>query len=278
MTERKPKDDVASLQSQLRRLDDLAAKGLMRPEEAEEARKALRKRLLQAVIPDEAAPRVPWRVRLWAVVAMVGLVAALSAYLLSGNAGLRRQSLEAIDAAKAARARREAAQSRAFALLRAEKARAGSTGAVPESTTGAAGGSASAASGGAAEASATTTASDAAPAALLSGRVELAPALRGATQPSDSVFILVRLPADPGGLPLAALRRTVADLPLTFTVRAPELVGDERRFLQAQQVIVTARVSKSGSGRPQPGDLAGTTLPVAPWSGGVVVVIDRALP
>lgn len=258
MTQRKTDDDVASLQAQLRRIDDFVAKGLMRAEEAEEARRSLRKRLLEAVVPDAPAPRLPWRVRFWAVLAMAALVAALGAYLLSGQAGLRRQSLEAIDAAKAARARREAAQSEAFARLRAEKAQA---------------------AGMASEASTPRPAQGPATVApLLAGRVELSPSLRARARPADAVFVLVRLPDDPQGLPLAALRRTVADLPFDFTIREAELVGDERRFLQASQVVVTARVSKSGGGHPEPGDLDGAAAPVAPWSRGVVVRIDHALP
>jgi len=255
MTERKTKDDIASLQAQLRRVDDFVAKGLMRAEEAEEARTSLRKRLLEAVVPDAPVPRLPWRVRLWALLAMAVLVAALGAYLLSGQAGLRRESLQAIDAAKAARAQREVAQGEAFARLRAEKAQAAGMASTARST-----------------------ASPAAVAPLLAGRVELSPSLLGRMRSTDAVFVLVRLPDDPQGLPLAALRRTVADLPFDFTVREAELVGDENRFLQAREVVVTARVSKSGGGHPESGDLDGATAPVAPWSHGVVVRIDHAVP
>jgi len=42
-------------------------------------------------------------------------------------------------------------------------------------------------------------------------------------------------------------------------------------------VVITARVSKSGSATPQPGDLQGASKPVANDASGVRVVIDTAV-
>ena len=44
------------------------------------------------------------------------------------------------------------------------------------------------------------------------------------------------------------------------------------------RVVVGARVSKSGSATPQPGDLQGASAPVANDAGEVRVVIDRVVP
>ena len=46
---------------------------------------------------------------------------------------------------------------------------------------------------------------------------------------------------------------------------------------KAKQIVVEARVSKSGNATPQPGDLAGTSAPVAPGARNVRVTIDRVV-
>ena len=44
------------------------------------------------------------------------------------------------------------------------------------------------------------------------------------------------------------------------------------------RVVVGARISKSGSATPQPGDLEGSTGAVEPGAKGVKLVIDRRTP
>jgi cytochrome c-type biogenesis protein CcmI len=260
-----PANEVESLKAQLRRIEDLASKGLLRAEEAEEARTALRKRLLEALMPAEPAPRIPWRARLWALVAMIVLVGSIAAYLMSGHAGLRRLSEELLDAGKASVAQRAAAREETFERLRASKAAAAASEvALPAS-----------AGGGAASAPA-PAASGAAP--LLDGHVALAPALATRVAREDALFIVVHLPEDPTGLPLAALRRQAADLPLDFAIEPRDLVGDPARFAQARSVVVSARVSKSGAGQPRPGDLTGEAVAVAPHARGVAIVVDHVVP
>jgi len=253
-----PKNEVESLKAQLRQIEDLASKGLLRAEEAEEARTALRKRLLEALMPAEPAPRIPWRARLWALAAMAVLVGGIAAYLMSGHAGLRRLSEELLDAGKAKVASREAAREENFERLRATKAAA-------------AGASAAAAASGSGSGAA-------AGASLLAGRVTLDPALASRVAPEDALFIVVRLPEDPTGLPLAAIRRQAGDLPLDFRIVAEDLVGAPERLEQAPRVIVTARVSKSGAGQPRAGDLTGEAPAVAPHASGVAIVVDRVVP
>jgi len=260
---RRSSEDVAALQASLRRVDDLASKGLLREEEAEEQRRALRRRVLQAVVPDEPAPRLTSRARLWALAAMLALVAALSAYVISGRAGLRRQSLEILDAARGTAAQRAAArQQRAGGGLPVAP---DERGVFPDEVAPSAAGPA--ASG-----------ADAVVAPLLTGRVSLAPGLAARAAPDDAVFIVVRLAGDPAGLPLAAIRHRVADLPVDFAVREREVVGAAQRFMQAAHVVASARVSKTGTGHPEPGDLEGAAAPVAPWTTGVDIVIDHVLP
>jgi len=85
----------------------------------------------------------------------------------------------------------------------------------------------------------------------------------------------VRTPDDPTGLPLAQIRVEVSNLPFAFDIGAKEMIGSPDRFLHADKVIVSARVSRSGSGRVKPGDLVGQSQVVAPWANDVRFVIDK---
>jgi len=102
--------EADSLQAKLRLVDDYERKGLLRAEEAAAQRAALQKRLLQAVLPDTPAPRVPMRVRLRAIGAMAIVVGGVAAYLLTEYAGMNRRAIEMLEAGKAARASDAAAR------------------------------------------------------------------------------------------------------------------------------------------------------------------------
>jgi len=264
---------VAALQAKLRQIDDYQSKGLLRAEEAEPQRAALRRQLMEAVIPNVPAPRLPMRTRAWALAAMLVLVGAVTAYLLSGHAGLRARSevlLEQgrIAAAEDAQMRRE----RLERIRRGESLAPDRYGRFAASSSAPGAAPASAAVVGSAAASA--AAADAI-APLLSGRITLAPKFEGRVASDDTVFVTVRTPDDPTGLPLAQIRVEVSNLPFDFNVGAREMIGSPERFLHADKVIVSARVSRSGSGRAMPGDLVGQSAAVAPWANDVHFVIDK---
>jgi len=259
---------VAALQAKLRQVDDYQSKGLLRAEEADAQRTALRRQLMEAVIPDVPAPRLPMRARAWALAAMLVLVGAVTAYLLSGHAGLRRRSETLLEqgriaAAEDARMRRE----------RLERIRRGESLAPDKFGVFAPSPSASVPAASATARNASTTADAIAP--LLSGRVTLAPKFEGRVASDDTVFVTVRTPDDPSGLPLAQIRVEVSNLPFDFNVGTREMIGSPDRFLHADKVIVSARISRSGSGRVKAGDLVGQSGAVAPWSSDVRFAIDQ---
>jgi len=265
---------VEAIQAKLRQIDDYQRKGLLRAEEAEAQRTAQMKRLMRLVVPDTPAPRIPLRVHLWSVVAMLAVVSGVTAYLLSGHAGLRARSELILDqgrivAAQDAVARKE----RLERIRRGESLAPDAYGRFP-----AASGAASAATAGSA-ASAATRASAAAEAVapLLSGRVTLDPKLAGLVASDDTVFVTVRTPDDPDGLPLAQIRVEVSNLPFAFDVGTREMIGSPDRFMHADKVVVTALVSRSGRGKARPGDLTGRSAIVAPWSNDVRFTIDTVV-
>jgi cytochrome c-type biogenesis protein CcmH len=114
----------------------------------------------------------------------------------------------------------------------------------------------------------------AAPGPGITGTVRLSAALRAQAAPGDVVFIFARA-ASGGGMPLAILQKRVADLPATFTLDDTLAMSPAARLSSAPQVVVVARVSKSGQATPQAGDLEGTSSPVAPGARDLVVEISN---
>jgi hypothetical protein len=273
-----------AIQAKLRQIDDYQSKGLLRADEAEAQRAALMKRLMQLLVPDTPAPPIPWRVRLWGAVAMLLLVGGFSLYLISGHAGLRARSELILAQGKVA-----AAQDAALRRERIERIRRGESLAPDQfgrfapasaAASAAAAGSVATSNVAAATTSAARPASGApadAVAPLLSGRIVLDPKFESQVASDDALFVVVRLPSDPTGLPLAQIRVEVSNLPFDFDIGAKELIGTPERFMHAQDVVVTARISRSGSGRARPGDLVGTSAIVAPWANDVKFTIDQVV-
>jgi cytochrome c-type biogenesis protein CcmH len=108
--------------------------------------------------------------------------------------------------------------------------------------------------------------------------VQLDAALAAQTSPGDTVFVFARASAGPP-MPLAVQRFTVADLPVSVTLDDTMAMNPAMRLSTFPQVIVGARVSKSGQAMPQPGDLEGLVGPVdSVASAPVSVTIDQVRP
>lgn len=108
--------------------------------------------------------------------------------------------------------------------------------------------------------------------ASVSGTVTLAPALARQASPDDTVFIFARA-AQGSRMPLAILRKQVRDLPYRFTLDDSLAMSPAAKLSGAREVIVEARVSKSGEARAQPGDLSGQIGPVRPGASALALEI-----
>jgi cytochrome c-type biogenesis protein CcmH len=113
--------------------------------------------------------------------------------------------------------------------------------------------------------------------AHVAGRVSLAQGLAARAAPTDTVFIFARAASGPP-MPLAVLRRQVRDLPLDFTLDDTMGMAPNLKLSDFPEVIVGARVSRSGSATTQSGDLRGQSKPVKIGTTGIAVVIDTAVP
>ncbi len=107
----------------------------------------------------------------------------------------------------------------------------------------------------------------------LSGRVTLDPKLQAQVQSTDTVFVFARAVQGPK-MPLAIRRITAKDLPYAFTLDDTAAMAPEMVVSKFDQVVVGARVSRSGSATPTPGDLEGFSPPVKPGAVGIEVRID----
>jgi len=111
----------------------------------------------------------------------------------------------------------------------------------------------------------------------INGRVTLSQALQDNVAPNDTVFIFARAAQGPR-MPLAIVRKQVKDLPATFSLDDSTSMNEQARLSQAGDVIITARVSRTGSAMPASGDLQGESAVVRPGAEGVAVSIDQVVP
>ena len=108
----------------------------------------------------------------------------------------------------------------------------------------------------------------------ISGTVALSDTLKSKADPNDTLFVLARAAQGPK-MPLAILRKQVKDLPLSFNLDDSMAMSPQMKMSNFDQVVVVARISKSGNAMPQPGDLQGTSNPLALGSTGIRIDIDQ---
>ena len=111
----------------------------------------------------------------------------------------------------------------------------------------------------------------------VSGEVRIAPALAKRIAPGDTLFIYAKA-VDGPPMPLAILRKTAADLPTPFKLDDSMAMTPAGRISAFPEVVVSARVSKSGNAIPQSGDLEGSSRPLKVGTKGATIVIDRVVP
>ena len=110
----------------------------------------------------------------------------------------------------------------------------------------------------------------------LKGRVALSAKVKGQASPEDTVFILARAAEGPP-MPLAVKRVRVRDLPLEFALDDSMAMAPGMSLSAHPRVVVIARISRSGGPTAQPGDLQGSSGPVANDAQGVSVTIDSVV-
>ncbi len=111
-------------------------------------------------------------------------------------------------------------------------------------------------------------------------RVELAESFRGQISPDTTLFVYARTP-DLKSAPLAVARLEAGQLPVTLRLDDRLAMAPQFRISGADEVVLAARVSASGTAQPQPGDYQGIREEPVPVVSGnsdpVVLTIDEKL-
>ncbi|MEO8010889.1 MAG: tetratricopeptide repeat protein, partial [Dokdonella sp.] len=114
--------------------------------------------------------------------------------------------------------------------------------------------------------------------ARLSIRVSLDPALQSKLQDGDTLFVFARAASGPP-MPLAIQRIPASGLPLTVTLDDSMGMLPSMKLSMFPQVIVGARISKSGNAIAQSGDLQKLTQAIeVSRTDAIDVVIDSVVP
>ncbi|RLJ68442.1 c-type cytochrome biogenesis protein CcmI [Sulfurisoma sediminicola] len=111
----------------------------------------------------------------------------------------------------------------------------------------------------------------------VSGRVELAPALKDKAAPGDTVMVIAR-PADGSRMPLAVLRVKASELPLQFTLDDKLAMNPDNAISSHKEVSIEARISKTGMANPQPGDLLSAPQTVKVGARGIKLLVEQIRP
>jgi len=123
-----------------------------------------------------------------------------------------------------------------------------------------------------------TPAAPTAAAASLTVNVTLAPSMQAKVDGDEAVFVFARAVNGPP-MPLAVVRKTVAELPLTVTLDDSQAMTPQFKLSGFERVTVGARISSSGQPIAQPGDLEGRSEPLPTDTAETVqVTIDRVVP
>lgn len=119
-----------------------------------------------------------------------------------------------------------------------------------------------------------STAEQAVASAGVSGTVSIAPALANNLDPAATVFVFARATQGPP-MPVAIVRATAKDLPYTYRLDDSSALMPGNKLSQANEVVIVARISKTGDAKPQAGDLQGLSAAVKPNGQSVDVQINE---
>jgi cytochrome c-type biogenesis protein CcmH len=110
-------------------------------------------------------------------------------------------------------------------------------------------------------------------ASAITGTVTLDAKLRDRATAGDTLFIYARARSG-SRMPVAITRTTSGAWPREFRLDDSMAMTPAARISNTPEVVVEARISKSGNATPTAGDLVGTSAAIKPGARGVAIVID----
>jgi cytochrome c-type biogenesis protein CcmH len=112
----------------------------------------------------------------------------------------------------------------------------------------------------------------AAPDVAVRGDIDLDPRWRGKVAAQTVLYVYAKVVGQPGP-PVAVLRASAGAWPFAFVLDDSLAMMPGRNLSSARSVIVEARLSRSGSATPQPGDLRGTSAALDPRKAGRLRIV-----
>lgn len=111
----------------------------------------------------------------------------------------------------------------------------------------------------------------------VSGRVSIQSDIASRASPNDTLFIFARAKTGPK-MPLAILRMKASDLPATFKLTDDMAMTPTMKMSSFPEVVIEARVSKSGQAVPASGDLQGFSQPIKLGENDISIIINKQIP
>ena len=114
----------------------------------------------------------------------------------------------------------------------------------------------------------------------VTGRVVLAPEVAGKLAAGDTLFVFARAKEGPR-MPLAVMRVSAPPanaFPFAFELSDAMAMAPGLTLSAFTEVVIEARISKSGNAQLQPGDLSGLTGVIKPGASGVTVTVAKVAP
>lgn len=111
----------------------------------------------------------------------------------------------------------------------------------------------------------------------VSGQVSISSELMARAAAGDTLFVFARAVNGPP-MPLAIVRAKAGELPLEFSLDESMAMMPSMSMANYSQVVVGARISRSGNAMPQSGDLQGSSGAVAVGTEGLKIMIDTVVP
>ena len=118
------------------------------------------------------------------------------------------------------------------------------------------------------------------PGVKVTGKVVIAPDVAGKLASGDTLFVFARAREGPR-MPLAVMRvpaPKVSAFPLAFELTDAMAMAPGFKLSSYAEVVIEARISKSGNAQLQAGDLSGITDVVKPGASGITVTISKVAP
>ena len=109
----------------------------------------------------------------------------------------------------------------------------------------------------------------------VSGKVEIAPALKAKVRSGDVLMVIARQPGE--RMPVAVLKVPVTEFPVAFSLTDALAMNPNAPISRLSEVIIEARISKTGMARAEAGDLISATQTIQVGSNQVKVLINQVL-